>query len=291
MSDNRLPSTARATGIRDSTGGSCTASSCWTTPTLSEIPNLRQRLTAGGRLTGLAACVLRSVEIVTITRACGYDFLLIDTEHSPITIGDAATLATAAQAAGFPALVRIGAPDHPDLARALDVGAEGLVVSHVDTPEAARGIVARCRFPPAGRRSLPGPLARFGFRMPPAPRMMAETEKATLLIPMIESAAALEAAEAIAAVPGLDALMVGTNDLAADLGLAGRLDHPDLAAAFARIARAAAAHGLAFAVIGLPEPLLDPLGFALGARMVVATNDVNLLLDAGTAQAARLRAR
>ena len=250
---------------------------------------LRERLRAGETLIGLAACVLRTVEIVTLARECGFDWLLVDTEHTPITIGDVGTLATAAQAAGYPALVRVGGPDHPDLARVLDCGAEGVVVSHVDTPAQARRVVEACRFAPAGHRSLPSPLARFGFRMPPAPAMMAAAEAATLVVPMIESAAGLGACEAIAAVPGLDALMVGTNDLAADLGLPGQLEHPAVGAAFTRIAAAARANGLAFAVIGLPEPLLGPLGRDLGARLIVAANDVNLILDGGTAMAARLR--
>jgi len=251
----------------------------------------RRRLAGGERLTGLAACVMRTVEIVTLTRSCGFDWLLIDTEHTPIGIAEAGTLATAAQAAGFPALVRVGGPDHPDLARVLDCGAEGVVVSHVDSAAQARRVVELCRFAPAGKRSLPSPLARFGFRMPPAVEMMRATEEATLVIPMIESAAGLAEAEAIAAVPGLDAIMVGTNDLAADLGLPGQLEHPAVRDAFARIAGAARANGLAFAVIGVPEPLLGPLGFELSATMVVATNDVNLLLDAGTACAERLRTR
>ncbi|MBB5695454.1 HpcH/HpaI aldolase family protein [Muricoccus pecuniae] len=250
----------------------------------------RARLARGERLFALAACVLRTPEVVLVARSAGFDLLLIDLEHTPITIGEAGNLAVAARTAGFPALIRVGGPHHPDLARALDVGAEGVVVPHVDTPEEAARIVDLCRFAPVGRRSLPAPLPQFGYRMPPAPRFMAEAEAATVIIPMIESCAGLEAAEAIAATPGLDALMVGANDLAADLGLPGRLDHPEVQAAFARVAAAARAHGLRFAVIGVPEPLLGTLGFGLGASLVVATNDINLLVDGGTALAERLKA-
>lgn len=251
----------------------------------------RRRVASGERLLGLAACVLRTPEIVLVARSAGFDWLLIDLEHSPITIGEAGNLAVAARTAGFPALVRVGGPHHPDLARALDVGAEGVVVSHVDTPEEAARVVALCRFAPAGRRSLPAPLPQFGYRMPPAPRFMAEADAATVIVPMIESRAALDAVEAIAATPGLDALMVGANDLAADLGLPGQLDHPEVGRAFARVAAASRAHGLRFAVIGVPEALLGSLGFDLGAGLVVAANDINLLVDGAAALAARLRDR
>ncbi|WP_338664643.1 aldolase/citrate lyase family protein [Pararoseomonas sp. SCSIO 73927] len=252
---------------------------------------LRARLARGERLFALAACIVRTPEVVLVARSTGFDLLLVDLEHSPITIGEAGNLAVAARMAGFPALIRVGGPHHPDLARALDVGADGVVVPHVDTPEEAACIVDLCRFAPAGRRSLPAPLPGFGYRMPPAPDFMEEAEAATVIIPMIESRAGLEAAEAIAATPGLDALMVGANDLAADLGLPGQLDHPTVLAAFARVAAAARAQGLRFAVIGVPERLLGPLGFDLGASLIVATNDINLLVDGGVALAERLKAR
>lgn len=251
----------------------------------------RARLARGERMFALAACVLRTPEVVLVARSAGFDLLLIDLEHTPITIGEAGSLAVAARMAGFPALIRVGGPHHPDLARALDVGAEGVVVPHVDTPAEAARIVDLCRFAPAGRRSLPAPLPAFGYRMPPAPRFMEEAEATTVIIPMIESRAGLEAVEAIAATPGLDALMVGANDLAADLGLPGQLDHPVVTAAFARVAAAARAEGLSFAVIGVPEPLLGPLGLDLGASLVVATNDINLLVEGGVALAGRLKAR
>ncbi|WP_211257350.1 HpcH/HpaI aldolase family protein [Muricoccus aerilatus] len=250
--------------------------------------SFRQRLAGGETLLGLAACVIRTPEIVLVARSAGFDWLLIDLEHTPTTLGEAGNLAVAARTAGFPALIRVGGPHHPDLARALDVGAVGVVVPHVDTPEEAARVVRLLRFGPLGSRSLPAPLPQFGYRMPPAPQFMAESEAVTVVIPMIESRAGLEAVEAIAATPGLDALMIGTNDLAADLGLPGQLEHPVVLEAFARIAAAARANGLRFAVIGVPEPLLGVLGFDLGASLVVATNDINLLVDGAVALVTRL---
>ncbi|MBC9210107.1 aldolase [Roseomonas aerophila] len=251
---------------------------------------LRARLAQGETVFGLAACLLRTVELVPLTRVCGFDFLLVDTEHTPLAIADAATLCVAAQGAGLPALVRVGGPEHPDLARVLDVGADGVVVAHVDSAAQAARIVRACRFAPHGARSLPSPLARFGFRMPPAGEMARAEEATTLVVPMIESAAGLAEAEAIAATPGIDALLVGTNDLAASLGHFGAPDHPEVLEAFTRIAAAAQAHGKAFGVIGLPQALLPTHAISLDARFVVVANDVNLLLDAGTAALGQIRA-
>ncbi|MBX9909603.1 MAG: aldolase [Beijerinckiaceae bacterium] len=251
---------------------------------------LRQRLRLQPLCLGLAACVMRSPEIVTVTRSCGFDCLLIDTEHGPIGIGDAASLCVTAWEAGLPSLVRVGGPTHPDLARVLDCGAEGVVVPHVETAEEARLIVEKCRFQPVGRRSLPSPLVRLGFRVPPAAEMMRRIEEETLVVLMIESARGVANAEAIAAVPGVDVLMVGANDLAADMGHVGAVDHPEVLAAFAAIARAAHAHGKVFSVIGVAEALLPSHAHGLGTKLIIATNDINLLIDGGLATVARLSA-
>lgn len=251
---------------------------------------LRQRFGLQPLSLGLAACVMRSPEIVTVTRSCGFDCLLIDTEHGPIGIGDAASLCVTAWEAGLPALVRVGGPTHPDLARVLDCGAEGVVVPHVETAEEAGLIVGKCRFQPVGRRSLPSPLVRLGFRVPPAAEMMRRIEEETLVVLMIESARGVANAEAIAAVPGVDVLMVGANDLAADMGHVGAVDHPEVLAAFAAIARAAHAHGKVFSVIGVAEALLPSHAHDLGAKLIIATNDINLLIDGGLATVARLSA-
>lgn len=250
---------------------------------------LRRQIADGRTPIGLAACVIRTAEIVTIARSCGFDLLLVDMEHGPIAIGDAASISITAFEAGLPCLVRVGGPHAPDLARVLDCGAEGVVVPHVETADEARLVVEKCRFLPAGKRSLPSPLARLSFRVPPAAQMMAEIETDTVVVLMIESALGVANAEAIAAVDGVDMLMIGANDLAADMGHVGAVEHPAVQAAFARIAGAAAAHGKAFGVIGVGEALLRSHAYDLGAKLIVATNDINLLIDGGLEVAARVR--
>jgi len=251
---------------------------------------LRQRLHLQPLCLGLATCVMRTPEIVTVTRSCGFDCLLIDTEHGPIGVSDAASLCVTAWEAGLPALVRVGGPTHPDLARVLDCGAEGVVVPHVETADQARLIVGKCRFQPVGKRSLPSPLVRLGFRVPPAAEMMSRIEEETLVVLMIESAIGVANVEAIAAVPGVDVLMIGANDLAADMDHVGAVDHPEVLAAFDAVARAAQAHGKVFAVIGVAEALLPGHAHALGAKLIIAANDLNLLSDGGLATVARLNA-
>jgi len=238
---------------------------------------------------GLAACVFRGVEILTVARSCGFDFLLADMEHGAMSLGEVAALCAAGRGAGFPVHVRAPGPAADALSRIVDCGADALVVPHVDSAGAARAIVARVRFAPVGARSIPSPLVAAGFRPQPPAELIAAAEAAPEVLVMIESAGALAEAEAIAATPGIDGLIVGTNDLAAALGHVGAPEAAPVREAFARIAGVARAAGKGFGVMGLPEALLGSHARALGADWIVATNEINLLVEAGALCAARFR--
>jgi 2-keto-3-deoxy-L-rhamnonate aldolase RhmA len=229
---------------------------------------------------GLAACVFRSVEMMAVARHAGFDFLVADMEHGAMSLGEAATLCVAGLEAGFPVHVRVPGAQSEYLSRVVDCGARGVIVPHVSSVEAALHVVDRVRFPRVGRRSIPSPLAVAGFR-PLAPASLIERCEGQLDVAvMIEDAEALHCVEAIAAIEGIDTVMIGTNDLAQSLGLLGRIDDPQLHAAFARTAQAAAAAGKQFGVMGLPLPLLPSHAIGLGAGTVVVANDINLMFEA-----------
>ena len=106
---------------------------------------------------------------------------------------------------------------------------------------------------------------------------------------MIESAPALDAVEEIAATPGIDGLMIGSNDLADGLGLRGQLHHADFLAACTRISTAARTHGCTYGIMGLPGELVHSHAIGLGAALVVATNETNLIADGGARLLTTLR--
>ncbi|WP_245943165.1 HpcH/HpaI aldolase family protein [Rhodovulum viride] len=239
---------------------------------------------------GLAFCLLGRAEAILLARGAGFDFAVMDMEHGPIGLADLGQAAAAGLAAGFPVYARVTGPGSPDLARTLDCGAAGVIVPHVDSADQARAVVRACRFAPVGRRALPGPLPVAAYVPLPAADLVARAGQGQV-IAMIESAEALAAVEEIAAVPGLDALIIGTNDLADGIGLRGQIGHPDMLAAFQRIAAAAKAHGLGFGVMGLPPGLVQSHALALGAQMLVATNETNLIVEGGASVLAGLRRR
>ncbi|MEO4001834.1 aldolase/citrate lyase family protein [Mesorhizobium sp. CAU 1732] len=238
---------------------------------------------------GIAACVFRSVEILAVTRHAGFDFLIADMEHGAMSLAEAASLCVAGREAGFPVYVRVPRSSSDDLTRAADCGAQAIIVPHVDSVEEARLIVDKLRFPPRGNRSLPSPVASSGFKPVPARDLIAGAEAGFRLFAMVESAQALHDVEAMAALDGLDGLVIGSQDLAQALGHTGDLTHPDVTAAFARVANAARASAKVFGLMGVPKDLLASHAFALDAGLIVVTNEINLLFEAAEQRVAEIR--
>ena len=239
---------------------------------------------------GLGACVLHSIEMLSIARHSGFDFLVLDMEHTHATLEEVAVMSIAGLECGFPVHIRVPHCRSEAITRAVDCGAHTLIVPHVDSVADAVSIVDRVRFPPVGNRSIPSPIAVTGFRPVPVADLMRRSEAHLKITVMIESKEALADVAGIAAVKGVDTLMIGTNDLAASLGYTGLLTHPEVKAAFATIARAAHANGKNFSVIGLPQGMIGSHAIANGATEIVVTNEINLLFDASVLCVSNARA-
>jgi 4-hydroxy-2-oxoheptanedioate aldolase len=170
-----------------------------------------------------------SPELTEMLSACGFDWALIDTEHSPIELPNVVDHMRAIERAGIPALVRPAWNDTVLIKRILDQGAQTLLIPYVDTPEEAQAAVASVRFPPHGVRGVSGSSRSSNYGLTPGYFQKAEAE--LCLIVQIESTRALAKIEAIAAVPGVDAVFIGPSDLAASMGHIGNAQHPDVQAA------------------------------------------------------------
>src|SRR5262245_41854411 len=159
-----------------------------------------QRLRAGQLTLGLGVHHLRGAAVPMLAKAAGFDFLFIDAEHGAISTPEISQIAISALGLGVVPIVRICAGALDEGTRALDNGALGLVVPHVDTPEEARRLIEAFRFAPMGHRSTGGSNAAFGYRAPPAAEAQRILNAELLIIPMIETPQAVENAEAIAGV-------------------------------------------------------------------------------------------
>jgi 4-hydroxy-2-oxoheptanedioate aldolase len=140
---------------------------------------------------------------------------------------------------------------------------------------------------PLGERSLSGAAPQLNYRFLPPEQTIDELDQASMVVAMIESQAGLKAADAIAAVDGVDMLLVGANDLSVELGIAGQMDHPQVHEAFLRIIDACRAHGKATGIGGLGgRPDLIRRYLELGASYVSTGNDISFL-SAAAAQKRR----
>ena len=248
-----------------------------------------ERLRSGDVAIGVGLRQARTVDIAVAMKTCGFHWLFIDLEHNSMSLDTAVQIAMAAGYAGIAPLVRIPAGRYDLATRALDGGALGIVVPHIDTAEKAREAVEQLKYPPIGRRSIASPMPQLGFSALPLPQAMAEVNAQILVVAMLETQEAVNCVEEIAAVPGIDALHVGANDLSAELGVPGDYLHPEVERSFATVIAACKKHGKwpAMGGIYVERELAHYVG--LGVRMVLAGNDLGLLLVGATARAALVR--
>lgn len=244
------------------------------------VDPLRARLAAGGVASGLVVAHSRTPTIARIAASCGYHWLFIDLEHGATSLEIASQICVAALDAGIAPFVRVPENSPSWIGRALDGGAVGIVVPHIDSAADAKRAVDAARYPPIGIRSLSGLLPQFGYRALPAREQMAQSEALTFLVGIIETKEAIEQIDAIAAVPGVDALQVGTSDLSVSLGVPGELDHPRVQDAVRLTIKACSRHGKIAAVGGAYQPDWLRLYAGMGVRMLLVGNDLSLLVGA-----------
>ena len=249
----------------------------------------KERLVAGELSIGMGVKAVRGVEIARIMKTAGYDWLFIDLEHGPTSVETAYQISIAALDANIAPIVRV---PHGELAlatRCLDGGALGIVIPHVDTADEARAMVDAFRYQPLGHRSIAGGYPQFGFAPTPAAQVTIEMNDATLVIAMVETPRAIENADAIAAVPGIDVLLMGTNDLCLEMGIAGKLDDERVVIAVQTVVTACKRHGKWAGLGGVYDKELLKRSIDVGMRFILAGNDLPLLVAAATEQASFVR--
>jgi staphyloferrin B biosynthesis citrate synthase len=208
---------------------------------------LKQQLREGREIFGLF-CSIPSALMVEMIGLAGYDFVIIDTEHTLINPETLEHMLRAAEAVGLTALVRVPNADAGATLRALDAGAYGIVVPHVDSQAQVAAVVKASRYYPQGQRSLNGGRpAAFGRAS--LVEYMERANAEIMLVPMIESSTAVERIEEIVGQDGIDMLLVGTADLSQSYGLPWQLQHQTVRQAVERIYQAATRRNIPFCAI------------------------------------------
>jgi 4-hydroxy-2-oxoheptanedioate aldolase len=249
----------------------------------------RERLKKGELSLGMGLRQARTGDIAKAMKTCGYDWLFIDLEHNSMSVDMAAQLAVAGLDAGIAPLVRVPARQFSLATRVLDNGGIGVVMPHVDTAEEAAEVVAHVKYPPQGHRSAVGALPHFDFRAVPVGEATRQLNEAMLTVVMLETPTAIGNAEAIAAVPGIDVLLIGTNDLALELGIPGEMGHAKIRDAYAAVIAACKKGGKWPGMGGVYGEDLMRQYIGMGMRMILSGNDMSMMMAASTQRAKFLR--
>jgi 2-keto-3-deoxy-L-rhamnonate aldolase RhmA len=249
---------------------------------------LRQ-LRAGKLAIGVGLRQARTVDTAQMMKTAGFDWLFIDCEHNSMGTDTAAQIASASLAVGITPVVRVAGKEHWLASRMLDNGAQGVVVPHVESDSEAKRIADHCRFPPLGHRSMGGGLQQLGFAPVPVGDAARIVNEETLVVVMLESPRGIENCEAIAAVPGIDALLIGTNDLCMEMGIPGQFDDPRIREAYTKVIAACRKHGKFPGMGGMYTPELLERHIGMGVQLILSGSDFSLLMQAGKARAGLVR--
>jgi 2-keto-3-deoxy-L-rhamnonate aldolase RhmA len=204
---------------------------------------VKTRLAAGGRAYGAMVFEFFSPGIPQICQNAGAEFILYDMEHTGLSFETLKMQVALCRGLDVVPMVRVPRGEYHFIARALDVGVLGVMVPMVGSAEEAAHIASCARYPPVGRRGAAFGFAHDEYQGGDIVAKMAACNARTMVIPQIETVEGLANVEAIAAVPGVDALWIGHFDLTNFMGIPGAFQHADYLAAVKRIVAACEASG------------------------------------------------
>lgn len=247
--------------------------------TTASISNpFRTRILSGQISAVMAVKFVLGNEIAMMAKMAGMHGMFIDMEHSAQDLHTVSQLVLACNYVGVSPIVRVPSKSPWHLSRALDAGAAAVVVPHVDSVAEARDLVRAAKYAPLGQRGSTNNQPLFSFRQIPFEVQNETLNRETMLIPMIETPDAVAIAAEILAVPGVDGLLIGSNDLCTDLGIPGQYDNPLYQEAVTEVVLAAKAAGKPVGIggIGGRQDLLEKW-FAMGASWSLSAADGSIL--------------
>jgi 4-hydroxy-2-oxoheptanedioate aldolase len=231
----------------------------------------------------------RTGDIAGAMAACGLDWLFLDLEHGSMTSDTAAQISVAALACGIAPIVRTPIMDLGCATKAMDNGALGIIMPRIETVLQAQTVAKALRYPPMGHRGVIGMLPHFNFQPPPLAEATREMDHANLIALLIETPLGVQNIEAIAAVEGIDLLLIGSNDLSLEMGIHGQFHHPEFDASLRKVIAAGLRNKKFVGLGGIDDSTLIGKYVELGVRFIQSGADISLLMSAAAQRSAELR--
>jgi len=255
------------------------------------IANETKRKLRNGELAlGFGVSHLRTGATALLAEASGHDWLFLDMEHGAFSIQEVTQICIAALPTGVTPLVRVCVGALDEGTRAVDGGAQGILMPHVDTVEQARRLADAFRFPPRGSRSWGEAQILYRYQLPGHAEAQAAINDEILIVAFIESMEGVANSAAIAAVEGIDVLLIGISDLTTEMGIAGQIAHPRVVDAIEKVSTACRSAGKVFGLGGVYDSENARRYLGMGARFVLTGYDHFYLLAGARARSEILRA-
>jgi 2-keto-3-deoxy-L-rhamnonate aldolase RhmA len=249
---------------------------------------VKTALKAGKTVVGAGLGIAANPLVVRTLAAAGYDFLFIDTEHNQIPPDVVAVVCQMARACGMSPIVRPTDNEYHLVANALDSGADGLIVPRLETIEGIKNLAAYSHYPPLGVRGCGG-AAFLDYKTANWVEALPWLNEQVLVAPQVESVKAIDLLDETLQVPGIDAIIVGPQDLSINLGIPGQFNDPKEIAAIDRVIAICKNHhkpcGIVLATGDACKPWVEK-----GMQLIVAGNDWNMLLNTGAKNVQAVRA-
>ena len=237
--------------------------------------NLKERLKAGEKVFGTMVRIERNPAFCIIAKEAGLDFILFDCEHAAYNLETLHDLFMMSNAIGLTALLRVPQLDKESISRSLDAGAKGCMIPMSETEEQAKEIVHWSKYTPIGDRGYGSGIGASYYKTGLGTvEAMEQINDTVLTIAQIETAQAIDNVEKIAAMEGIDALIVGPNDLSISLGIPGKVTDEKEIAAIRKTADACRKYGKAFGIHG-PDSLQNM--FAKDINLVIYSTDADIM--------------
>jgi 2-dehydro-3-deoxyglucarate aldolase/4-hydroxy-2-oxoheptanedioate aldolase len=253
------------------------------------VNQTRERLVRGETVFGSGLQVYRSAEIPRAFAAAGFDYVFIDMEHGSYDLETVHDMIRASLDTGITPIVRVAELAYSLVARLLDSGAQGIILPRVEDPKVLEEAVSWMRFPPAGRRGYGVNPTMVGYEARSFAEIIAHQNLNTLAVVQFETVTAMQRADEMLSVKGVDIAMVGPADLSISLGIPGQFDHSLLISTVDKLIEQCNRHGVV--------PGIQTRSIAMakqwaerGMRFVGAMAEHALLLEKAKEAVSQLRA-
>jgi len=248
----------------------------------------KKLLDEGHAIVGTFVVEFRQPAVMQLLANAGFDFVLIDNEHGPFSTESIADLSRAAVWLGLTPIVRIPEISYAHIAQTMDVGAQGLMVPRITTASQVMDVVRMLSYPPHGERGNAMSRGLTQFRSGDVGSALGAIQSECLLVIQVETRQAVESIEEILAVPGVDAALVGPNDLSIAFGVPGQSDHPMVTSAIEKTITACERAGVTPAI---HMPSLDNAAYwaGKGMRMISTGSEAAFIQSTGSLAVAKIR--